>query len=85
MVARIGSRVAVFLVLGVPIVAEEPLAEVKVTQGYVEPVCLDGAPIKPGERDWRLGVGPIVRSCQPVDFGHRCMRAWLGWRGRLPK
>jgi predicted CoA-binding protein len=32
----------------------------------------------------------IVGGCplmwrQPVDFGHRCMRAWLGWRGRLPR
>ena len=50
------SGVAVLLLLGVPV--KEPVAKVKVTQRYLEPVCLDGAPIKPGERNWRLGVGP---------------------------
>ena len=35
------------------------------------------------------GVACIVGGCplmysQPIDLGHRCMRAWLGWRGRLP-
>ena len=38
----------------------------------------------------RGGVACIVGGCslmycEPVDFWHRCMRAWLGWRGRLPK
>jgi len=37
----------------------------------------------------RHGLQPIVGGCPlmfcpPVDIGHRCMRAWLGWRGRLP-
>lgn len=37
----------------------------------------------------RKGVRPVVGGCplmycQPVDFGHRCMRVWLGWRRRLP-
>lgn len=58
MVAGIGSRVVALLMLGVPVAAQEPLAEVKVTQRYLEPVCLDGAAIKPGERSWRLGLGP---------------------------
>jgi predicted CoA-binding protein len=31
-----------------------------------------------------VGGCPLM-YCQPVDFGHRCMRAWLGWRGRLPR
>jgi hypothetical protein len=22
--------------------------------------------------------------CEPVDFGHRCMRWWLARRGRIP-
>jgi hypothetical protein len=22
--------------------------------------------------------------CAPVDFGHRCMRWWLRWQGRVP-
>lgn len=35
------------------------------------------------------GIACIVGGCPlmygvPVDLGHRCMRAWLGWRGRLP-
>src|SRR5574341_395545 len=29
-----------------------------------------------------VGGCPLM-YCQPVDFGHRCMRAWLGWRRRL--
>ena len=37
----------------------------------------------------RLGVEAIVGGCplmycEPVDFGHRCMRWWLGRRGRVP-
>ena len=36
-----------------------------------------------------LGIEPIVGGCplmfiEPVDLGHRCMRWWLGYRGRLP-
>lgn len=27
--------------------------------------------------------GCPVMYCEPVDFGHRCMRWWLGWRGRI--
>jgi hypothetical protein len=23
--------------------------------------------------------------CEPVDFGHRCMRWWLQRQGRVPK
>jgi uncharacterized protein len=35
------------------------------------------------------GVSPIVGGCplmycEPVDLGHRCMRAWLRWQGRVP-
>ena len=38
----------------------------------------------------RLGVpciagGCPLMYCEPVDIGHRCIRAWLGWRGRLPR
>ena len=29
--------------------------------------------------------GCPVMYCEPVDIGHRCMRAWLGWRGQLPR
>lgn len=37
----------------------------------------------------RCGIRPIVGGCPlmyctPVDVGHRCMRWWLGRRGRLP-
>lgn len=31
-----------------------------------------------------IGGCPLM-YCPPVDFGHRCMRAILGWQGRLPK
>jgi predicted CoA-binding protein len=38
----------------------------------------------------RLGITAIVGGCplmycEPVDFGHRCMRAILSWRGRVPR
>jgi uncharacterized protein len=37
----------------------------------------------------RLGVTAIVGGCplmycEPIDFPHRCMRAILRWRGRVP-
>jgi predicted CoA-binding protein len=31
-----------------------------------------------------VGGCPLM-FCEPVDFGHRCMRAWLQWQGRVPK
>ena len=31
-----------------------------------------------------VGGCPLM-YCEPVDFGHRCMRVLLGWRGRLPR
>jgi hypothetical protein len=31
-----------------------------------------------------VGGCPLM-YCEPVDFGHRCMRWWLGRRGRLPR
>jgi predicted CoA-binding protein len=38
----------------------------------------------------RLGIEAIVGGCplmfcEPVDFGHRCMRWWLQRKGRVPK
>jgi len=30
-----------------------------------------------------VGGCPLM-YCQPVDFGHRCMRWWLGRSGRVP-
>lgn len=33
------------------------LTEVRVTQRYLEPLCLNGASVKPGEREWTLGAG----------------------------
>ena len=32
-----------------------------------------------------IAGGCPVLYCAPVDLGHRCVRAWLGFRGRLPK
>jgi uncharacterized protein len=29
-----------------------------------------------------VGGCPLM-YCEPVDFGHRCMRWWLYWRGRI--
>ena len=29
-----------------------------------------------------VGGCPMM-YCEPIDFGHRCMRFWLGWRGRI--
>ena len=55
--AGIRSSIGVRLILGVPVAAEGPLAEVKVTQRYREPLCLNAAAVKPGERNWRLAVG----------------------------
>ena len=31
-----------------------------------------------------VGGCPLM-YCAPVDFGHRCMRGWLRWQGRLPR
>jgi predicted CoA-binding protein len=31
-----------------------------------------------------IAGGCPLMYCQPVDFAHRCLRAWLGWRKRLP-
>ena len=38
----------------------------------------------------KRGIACIVGGCplmyvEPVDFGHRCIRTLLGWRGRLPR
>lgn len=38
----------------------------------------------------RLGLTAIAGGCplmycEPVDFGHKCMRTILRWRGRLPR
>ena len=38
----------------------------------------------------KLGIPCIVGGCplmycKPVDLGHRCIRAWLNWRGQLPR
>jgi predicted CoA-binding protein len=30
-----------------------------------------------------VGGCPLM-YCEPVDFGHRCMRWWLRWKGRVP-
>jgi hypothetical protein len=57
MVAGIRSSIGLLLILGVPVAAGEPQAAVKVTQRYLEPLCLNGVAVKPGERHWRLAVG----------------------------
>jgi len=57
MLAGIGSGVAVFLMLGGQAAPSPPQIGVKITQRYLEPVCVDGAPVKPGTRQWRLNAG----------------------------
>ena len=34
--------------------------------------------------DCIVGGCPLM-FCEPVDPGHRCMRWWLQWQGRVPK
>lgn len=34
--------------------------------------------------DCIVGGCPLM-FCEPVDAGHRCMRWWLQWQGRVPK
>jgi uncharacterized protein len=34
--------------------------------------------------EYIIGGCPLM-FCEPVDIGHRCMRWWLQWRGRVPK
>ena len=58
MIARLRPSIAVALLLGAPLAADEPRVEVKVTQKYLEPVCLDDTAVKPGQRRWKLGRGP---------------------------
>lgn len=31
-----------------------------------------------------IAGGCPLMYCAPVDIGHRCMRWWLRWRGRVP-
>jgi hypothetical protein len=56
MVSRRTVCAAVVLLLAASIgasSAQQP-ADVKVTQKYLVPMCLDGAPVKSGERRWKL-------------------------------
>jgi hypothetical protein len=50
--------IAVVLALGLPSAADDdvPLVALKVTQKSLQPLCLDGVPVKAGERRWRLGL-----------------------------
>lgn len=34
--------------------------------------------------DCIVGGCPMM-FCEPVDFGHKCMRWWLQWRGHVPR
>ncbi len=50
-------------------------------QGSVSPEAIEEC-----ERHGVAGIvgGCPLMYCRPVDLGHRCLRAWLGWSGRLP-
>jgi len=34
--------------------------------------------------DCIVGGCPLM-FCEPVDFGHKCMKWWYQWQGRVPK
>lgn len=50
-------------------------------QGSVSPEAIEAC--KKHAIPCIVGGCPLM-YCEPVDFGHRCIRAWLRWRGRLP-
>jgi hypothetical protein len=56
MISQRTVSTALVLLLGLPLGASSPqqTADVKVTQKYLVPMCLDGSPVKPGERRWKL-------------------------------
>jgi hypothetical protein len=49
-------EVAVLVTLGAPAPASDatPVVEVKVTQKYLQPLCVNGAPVKAGQRSLQL-------------------------------
>ena len=56
MISRHTVTAALILFLGTSIgasSAQQP-ADVKVTQKYLEPLCLDGTPVKSADRRWKL-------------------------------
>ena len=55
------QAIAAIALLG-PSTAPVPRVDVKITQKYLIPVCLNGAPIKAHERRWRLAVRPHAAS-----------------------
>lgn len=34
--------------------------------------------------DCIVGGCPLM-FCEPIDFGHKCMRWWYQWKGKVPK
>ena len=57
MFTGIGPGVAALLMLYGQAAPLPSQVGVKVTQRYLEPVCLDGAPVKSGARQWKLDAG----------------------------
>ncbi len=51
------SMVVALLGASVGLAQPSSTVDVKVTQKYLVPVCLDGEPVKSGERRWPLAVG----------------------------
>ena len=59
MISQFSTGVTLAVILGASLVAsggQEP-ADVKVTQKYLVPTCLDGAPVESGTRRWKLSPG----------------------------
>jgi len=65
-----------------------PLTGTSGVSGSTAPLA-KGASRRRQRRSARAGISCIVGGCplmycEPVDFAHRCMCAWLRWRGQVP-
>src|SRR3990172_5751285 len=54
-----GVHMRRLLLSAVLLAAQKPTVEVKVTQKYLVPVCIDGAPVE-GDRHWRLALSEHI-------------------------
>ena len=50
----VGCALILFLGASISASSAQQPADVKVTQKYLVPMCLDGAPVKSGDRRWKL-------------------------------
>jgi predicted CoA-binding protein len=66
--------------------AERGIRRVWFHRSFGEGSVAEGAVRECAARGLEAIVGgcPLM-YCEPVDFGHRCMRWWLGRKGRVPR